>query len=1008
MVKRIPLHWQTRILIVLFQVLFCCSTVLSAYTPYPADSDFKSVKTEQIITGKVVSSDGEGLPGVTVVETGTTNGTTTGVDGGYSLKVSTAATSIEFSLIGFVKQRINIGARNIIDVVLEQDLNKLSEVIIVGYGVEQKALLTGAIGEIKSDDLKDLPVSTLDGMMQGQAAGVQVTQNSGTPGAALSVRIRGVSSIGGSSQPLYVVDGIPVTTGDFAQVGYEGQGINALSDLSPNDIASISILKDAAAASIYGARASNGVVLITTKRGKSQKSVVNFNAYYGVQQAWKTLDMLDARGWMLYRNDLAGSDVFSPDDINNIRVNTNWQDVIFQTAPISNYELSSTGGNDRTKIFLSGNLFQQEGILIGTNYRRVNGRVNVDHKMSDKLTVGASIGLTYGKMDRVEGDQTLHGPLPNGISTPAIFPVYNEDGSYNQSGPYSNAVSIAKEAINQNFSFRSVANIFADYNILPGLTFSTKWGVDFLNFREHAYESIKTVQGAKFNGLGFETYTNVLNLVSNNLLKYQKSVGNHGMELLLGYSFEKYQSRNSFIRGQDFADPSLQYLDAASTIVSASSGASNNGLRSFFARANYNFDDKYLLTFSGRLDGSSRFGENNRNGFFPAVSAGWRISQEDFFKEGAISELKLRGSYGLTGNDDIPAFLFAALYGTTSYGGQPGIYPSNIPNPDLKWETTTQVNIGLDLGLFDNKIVLSADFYNKQTKDLLLARPLPTSSGFSTITENVGEVENKGVELSLTTDNLPGRALSWSTRINFSLNRNKVLKLYGGQPIDDLGRGSNRIQEGEPIGIFYSYESLGVDPSTGDIVYADKNFDGVLSTADRTKVGNPNPDFIGGITNNLNYKGFDLSIFFQGSYGNDVFNGSRLFLESLQGGDNQLAIINNRWRQPGDITNIPDATNDPVRAAANKRVSSRFIEDGSYLRLKNLTLGYAFINNRSAIKGVSKLRMYVSAQNLLTFTNYSGLDPEVNYRGDDNAVIGTDFFTFPQVRSYTVGFNLTF
>ncbi|MCC6280430.1 MAG: TonB-dependent receptor, partial [Saprospiraceae bacterium] len=866
MIKRIPLHRQTRTLIFILQGLLCCTTASFAHTLYAAAPGFSPPKIEQIITGKVVSSDGEALPGVTIVEQGTTNGTVTDYNGAYSLKASDAAKTLEFSLIGYVKQRIDIGARKVIDVVLEQDLNKLSEIIIVGYGVEQKALLTGAIGEIKSDDLKDLPVATLDGIMQGQAAGVQVVQNSGTPGAQLSVRIRGVSSIGGSSQPLYVVDGIPVTTGDFAQVGYEGQGINALSDLSPNDIASISILKDAAAAAIYGARASNGVVLITTKRGKSQKSVVNFNAYYGIQQAWKTLDMLDAREWMLYRNDLSGSEVFSPDDINNIRINTDWQDVIFQTAPISNYELSSTGGNDKTKIFLSGNLFEQKGIVIGTNYRRLNGRVNVDHKMSDKLTVGTSIGLTYSKMDRVEGDQTLHGPLPNGISTPAIFPVYNEDGSYNQDGPYSNAVSIANEAINQNFSFRSVANIFADYNILPGLTFSTKWGADFLNFREHAYESIKTVQGAKFNGLGFETYTNVLNLVSNNLLKYQKSIDQHSMEVLVGYSFEKYQSRSSFIRGQDFADPSLEYLNSATTIVSASSSGSDNGLRSYFARANYNFDDKYLLTFSGRIDGSSRFGENNRNGFFPAVSVGWRISQEEFFKANAISELKLRGSYGLTGNDDIPAFLFAELYGITAYGGQPGIYPSNIPNPNLKWESTTQMNIGLDLGLFDNKIVLSADFYNKQTKDLLLARPVPTSSGFGTVTENVGEVENKGVEMSLTTDNLSGRALTWVTRINFSLNRNKVLKLYGGQPIDDLGRGSNRIQEGEPIGIFYSYESLGVDPSTGDIVYADKNFDGVLSTADRTKVGNPHPDFIGGITNNLSYKRFDLSIFFQGSY----------------------------------------------------------------------------------------------------------------------------------------------
>lgn len=1009
MIKPLPPRWHVYAWLIL--LLFACASPLSASGSTSAhilNTGKNRPATERIISGKVTSSDGEVLPGVTVVEPGTTNGATTDANGSYRIRVSDAATTLEFSFIGFTKQTVQIGGRSVIDVVLESDQNKLSEVVIVGYGVEQKALLTGAVGEIKSDNLKNLPVATLDGIMQGQAAGVQVVQNSGTPGGGNSVRIRGVSSIGGSSQPLYVIDGIPVTTGDFAQVGYEGQGINALSDLSPNDIASISVLKDAAAAAIYGARASNGVVLITTKRGRNEKAVVNFNAYYGVQQVWRTLDMLDARGWMEYRNDLAGAEVFTPEQMNNITINTDWQDVIFRTAPIANYELSSTGGNDKTKVFLSGNLFQQDGIVIGTDYKRVNGRVNVDHKMTDRLTVGTSVGLTYAKTNRVEGDQTLHGPLPNGISTPAIFPVYNADGSYNQDGPYSNAVSIANEAINQNFSFRTIGNIYADYNILPGLTFSTKWGLDFLNFREHAYESIKTVQGAKFNGLGFETYTNVMNLVSNNLLKYQKSFGEHSTEFLVGYSFEKYQSRSSFIRGQDFADPALQYLNTAATIVSASSSGTDNGLRSFFGRANYNFSDKYLLTLTARVDGSSRFGENNRNGFFPAVSAGWRISQEEFFKVASISELKLRASYGLTGNDDIPPFLFAELYGITSYGGQPGVYPSNIPNPDLKWESTAQLNVGIDLGLFQNRIVLSADYYNKQTKDLLLARPLPTSSGFSTITENVGEVENKGIELSLSTDNFVRQDFGWSTRLNFSMNRNKVLKLYGGQPIDDLGRGSNRIEEGEPIGIFYSYEWLGIDPSTGDVVYADKNFDGQITTADRTKVGNPHPIFIAGMTNTLNYKRLDLSFFLQTSYGNDVFHGSRLFLESLQGGDNQLAVVQNRWRQPGDITNIPDATNDPVRAAANKRVSSRFIEDGSYLRLKNLTLGYTILHNRASDKWVSKLRVYFSGQNLLTFTNYTGLDPEVNYRGNDNAVIGTDFFTFPQVRSYTVGFNLTF
>ena len=356
---------------------------------------------------------------------------------------------------------------------------------------------------------------------------------------------------------------------------------------------------------------------------------------------------------------------------------------------------------------------------------------------------------------------------------------------------------------------------------------------------------MKTVQGAKFNGLGFETYTNVLNVVSNNFLRYQKSVGKHSAEVMGGYSFEKYQNRSSFIRAQDFADPGLQYIDAATTIVSASSSGYENGIQSFFCRANYNFDNKYLLTLSGRRDGSSRFGQNNRYGFFPAASVAWRVGEENFMHINKVSELKIRASYGLTGNDDIPQFLYSALYGTTSYAGQPGIYPSNIPNPDLKWESTAQFNLGLDLGFFENRVSVTADFYNKETKDLLLSRPLPTSSGFSVITQNVGKVRNRGLELTISTDNLAGGALSWNTRLNLSANRNKVLKLYNGQPIDDLGRGSNRIEEGQPIGIFYSYEWLGVDPSTGDVVYADKNFDGEITTADRTKVGNPPPEIHG-------------------------------------------------------------------------------------------------------------------------------------------------------------------
>lgn len=968
-----------------------------------------SFGADKIVSGSIRDASGEALIGAIVQVLGNKSlSTISDVNGFYSLSVPDGFNQLEFSYIGYKTQILNIPPNNILDVVMTEDSNLLKEFVVVGYGVEQKKLLTGSVGVVQGDDLKKLPLATVDVALQGQTSGIQVIQNSGTPGAEMSVRIRGTSSIGASSQPLYVIDGIPVTTGDFAQVGYEGQGVNSLSDLNPADIESISILKDAAAATIYGARASNGVVLITTKRGKEQKTIFNLNTSYGIQQTWKRLEMLNARDWKLYRNDLAGTEVYSPEQIADNSVDVNWQDQIFRTAPMKTLDLSATGGNEKTRFFVSGNVFDQEGILRGTDFNKLSARVNLDHKATSRLSIGTSISLTHSKTNRVEGDQSLHGPLPNGISTPAVFSVYNPDGSYNQSGPYSNAVSIINEAINQNFSNRALANAFLEYRILDGLTFSTKWGIDFLNFREHAYESTKTVQGARYNGLGFETYSNVSNLVSNNTLKYTFDVKASAIEVLAGYSFEKKQAVSSFIRAQDFADPSLQYINSASTIVSASSGASSSGIRSYFGRVNYNLKDRYLVTLSARLDGSSKFSENNRNGFFPAVSAAWRISQEPFFNADKISELKIRGSFGLTGNDDIPSFLYASLYGNTTYAGLPAIYPSSIPNPDLKWETTAQSDLGVDVGLFDDRLVFGVDVYYKKTKDLLLDRPLPGSTGYSSITENIGEIENKGLEFSLNTENLKDRKLRWHTNLNFSLNRNKVLKLYNGQAIDDLGRGSNRIEEGQPIGIFYSYEWLGVDPSTGDVVYADKNFDGKITSDDRTKIGNPHPSFIYGMTNSFTYGNFDLSVFLQGVQGNDVFNGTRLFLESLQGGDNQLAVINERWKKPGDITRIPRATNDPVAAAQNKRVSSRFLEDGSYLRVKNVSLSYTLNRQKWMHDKMSSLRFFVTGQNLLTFTNYSGLDPEVNYRGDDNAVVGTDFFTYPQARSFVFGINASF
>lgn len=964
---------------------------------------------DRLIRGAITSADdGTALPGVNVLVSGTTKGTVTDKDGKYQITTAAGENIIVFSFIGMVQQEVNVAGRDVVDVVMQPDAKQLSEVVVVAYGTEQRTLMTESVGVIKSDAVKDLPVPTVDGILQGQTTGVQVMQNSGTPGGGMSVRIRGTTSINGSGQPLYIIDGIPVTTGDYAQVGYEGQGINALSDLNPNEIESISVLKDAAAAALYGARGSNGIVLITTKRGKNANSVISFNAYYGVQQVWRKLDMLNARQWMEYRNDLAGATVFTEDDMNNNTIDTDWQNEIFQSAPMASYEVSANGGNDKTKFFVSGSYFDQKGILIGTGFKRINTRLNVDHSLSKKLNIGASIGLSYSNSDRVESDQSLHGPLPNGISTPAIFPVYNADGSYNQDGPYSNAVSIANEATNENFTSRVIANIFGEYKIVPGLTFTSKWGVDFYNLREHAFE-FNTVQGQKYNGLGFETFTNVLNVVSNNFLRYDNTFGNHNLDVMVGYSFEKTQSNSMYIRGQDFASEYLEYLNSATTFVDPSASEEQKGLRSYFGRANYNYAGKYMLSLSARLDGSTTFGSNRRNGFFPAVSAAWRIGEEDFIKDNfsSVSEVKVRGSFGLLGNDVAKTFQYLPLYDPGSYNGQPAIYPRNIPNPNLKWESTQQLDIGLDLGLWNGVINVTADYYNKQTKDLLLARQLQPSSGFPDITENIGKMQNKGFEFSVGGNTMLG-PVRWTSNLNLSFNRNKVVKLYEGQPIDNLGRGGNRLMEGQPIGIFYNFKSLGVDPSTGDIVFADTNIDGEITTEDRTIIGDPNPDYIGGFTNTFTYKGFDLSIFLQFSYGNDVFNGSQLYLESLQGGDNQVEAVTRRWKQPGDITDIPRATSDPVKAAENKRASSRFVEDGSYMRIKNATLGYNFNKDLISKIRLSNLRLYISTQNLYTFTNYTGLDPEVNYSGNSTSVIGTDFFTFPQARALTFGVNAKF
>ncbi len=945
---------------------------------------------EITVEGTVTSvmEDNISLPGVTVMVKGTSRGTITDMDGRYNINVNPKDT-LTFSYVGMVTKNVPVEGRTTINVGMEMDVARLGEVVVVGYGTESSRLISGSLGVVGEEAIRDNPLRTVDGVLQGRSAGVQISQNSGTPGAGTTVRIRGSSSISAGNEPLYVIDGVPMITGDYGQVGFSGQGINALSDLNPADIESITILKDASAAAIYGARATNGVVLITTKRGAKDVTEINFSSSIGIQQLENRLEMLNAEQWHEYRG---------TDPAHDPPIDTDWLDEVLSTAPIANYELSARGGVGETRFFVSGSYFDQEGIVLGTSYERLNTRMNLDHRVNDNLEIGAGFGMSYSLNKRVEGDASINAPLPLAISRPPIYPIYNEDGTYNEDGFYANPVAIGKEAINEAHSYRTQGNVFLDYRFLENFTFNTKWSVDYMSLREHSYDPITTRQGARSNGIGLEAQNNVMNLVSNNLLQYINTFGeSHNVNALLGYSFEVFQRRNSFIRAVDFPNENFQYVSDAATITEAYANALDRSINSYFGQVRYNYDYRYILSLSARMDGSSKFSQDNRYGFFPAASVAWRMHEEEFFRQtfDFFDEFRLRVSYGLTGNDGIPDYAFMSLFrGGLNYMGQAGIAPAQLPNPDLKWETTTQFNAGLNFALLGERIDVTFDYYNNHTKDLLFSRPVSLTSGFSSITSNIGELENRGIEVTLKTVNIETSEFQWTSNFNISRNRNKVLALYKDQPLDNLGRASNSVRVGEPIGIFYGYKSYGVDPSTGDIVFSEE----------RMKIGDPNPDFTGGFTNNFFYGPFELNVFLQFSYGNDIYNGSLMFIESMKGEDNQTTRILDRWRQPGDITYMPRATTtDPN---LNNRISSRFIEDGSYLRIKNLTLGYNLSPGTVERIGIRNARVFISGQNLLTFTNYTGMDPEVNYAGDADLIRGTDFFTYPQTRSVSVGINV--
>ena len=1017
-----------------------------------------AIIVEKQISGRVTDETGEPLPGVTVLVKNTNKGTSTDSEGYYKLTVQDEVVTLVFSFIGYVSEEIVVGNQSIIDVMMVQDIQKLTEVVVIGYGTQQARNITSAISTVKSKDLREVPVPGLDQALQGRAAGVQVTKNTGSPGGGVSIRIRGTSSLLSGQEPLYIVDGIPINntpTGSadpFAQSSGDGRGqagnefINALSGISTDDIESIEILKDAASASIYGARAANGVVIITTKRGVAGKPRVSLNAYSGVGYLPNNnrYNLLEAEQFAALTNEGRIRNGLAPIYTENPTTSTDWQDEIFRTAPMHNLNLSVRGGGEKSLYAISAGYFSQEGIMLNSSFERFTIKANMDFNLGEKVKVGTNLLLSRSLSDRLRnngnasgGDafnnNNIYGPslLASALRANPTLPVFTDGGAFQQDtlNQVNNPVALAEAQELLTSTNRLIGSVFLEWQVTEGLLFRTNWGVDIRDeFGENA--TLPTPGVARGGSLLNSSFNENLWLTEN-YLSYDIPLGEeHKLNTLVGFSLQSSESRGFVVQVAEIDKNQLRSINSGVFQRLAPQGFQDFGIISYFGRAIYSFRDKYLLSGTVRRDGSSRFGPERRYGTFPSVSAGWILSEEPFMQGmSALSNLKLRASYGITGNDQLgDTWEWRGTGGpppdvTGNYLGEPLLRPNSIDNRDFTWETTRQFDVGIDLSLFSNRIDLAADYYIKTTDDLLFRLELPQTTGFETRIGNLGSVENRGLELTLNSTNINTGDFNWTTNFNISFNRNKVLELANdGEDFTtgDFGRLS-LAREGEEI----SFQAIiidGINPETGDwlprnIVDEDEN-DPRIDENDLVIVGSPLPDHFGGLTNTFTYKNFDLSVFLQWSYGNDIVNNTRSFVENVSVSNSLGLTTNNmrqeayfnRWRGPGD-TNATfrgiDFNNE--FQAVRQQPIDQFIEDGSYLRLKTLSLGYRLPQQLLERWKIESARFYLTANNLVTITNYSGYDPEVNHNNvGANVAIGYDNGTYPQATNIILGVNLNF
>jgi TonB-linked SusC/RagA family outer membrane protein len=972
------------------------------------------------ITGVVLDAKGEGIPNVTVKVKGTAGGVTTDQNGKYTIKVPGKKPVLQFSSVGFVEQELTAN-QSFITLTMEASSKKLDEVVVVGYGTSKKKDLTGSVSSISRDDLNLGGVtSNMAQAIQGRAAGVQVSQTNAAPGGETTIRIRGGNSIKSTNEPLYVVDGFISSTGK---------------DINPGDIEDVQILKDASATAIYGARGANGVVLITTRRGKSGKPSIQYDGYYGAQKIMKQPDLMNGLEYMNVTNAKA-IELGNPADYTDAElasgVNTNWFKEGTKNSTVQNHDLSVSGGTPDSHIALSANYFKQEGALKNTDYERYSGRLNMDKSFGKNFKVGGNVygARSFSRYKTYDGNIVPSNVLYGLMFTSPAIPVYNADGTYATRKGRDNPIAWLLEPTNDRYINKLTANVFAEYQIIEGLTARINAGTEYYTTKEGNYLPTTLIPGAKVKGQASVNDLAATRNLAEAYLTYKKKIGEHSFNILGGLSRQKDVSDGHYTQVQKFStDKYLYYnLEAGTEKLKSTSSRVETLMASFYGRLNYAWNEKYLATFTLRADGSSNFGPSNRYGYFPSGSVAWRMTDEKFIENlHLFSDLKVRAGYGITGNDRIGQYIYMSTFGPTGvslgessalYGG---IVPTRAANPDLKWESTAQFNIGVDMGFLDNRITATVDYYNKKTNDLIFDIPIGQWWGFNTQTGNMGSIGNSGIELAVNSVNIRRGELRWSTNFNIAYNKQKALDLGdrpyiisqvanpdGSVPAADF----SKLEVGRELSTLYGYvyegviqkdEKYGAQPLSvgGDPKFKDLNNDGAITAADRTFLGSANPHYVFGLNNEFTYKGIEFSIFFQGALDYDLYNMNRLLMETYTGKD---AL--NRWTETNQNTDIPK--NGYFTSKYGGYINSRFVEDASYLRCKLVTLGYNLPLGKLSNK-INNIKLYTSIQNLFTVTGYTGTDPEVNTQGgNDNLRAGLDFNAYPAFRTFTFGAKLNF